>query len=148
MQMPLFYRSRCLVRLVALLALVVPYRAQAQTQFAHLTLQSQRGDYVVLGSSFDITYPSNDISAQIRRTLPGGAPAELLFVLGLGYPTPASSPFATLFFGTDQLGIPIQPGTYTNAQRADFAQPGHPGLDVGFDHVGNNTLTGSFTISD
>src|SRR5262249_59570023 len=33
-------------------------------------------------------------------------------------------------------------------QRADFASPGHPGLDVSFQNRGSNTLTGEFTITE
>jgi hypothetical protein len=113
-----------------------------------LTLQSQTGDFIGQGGSFDLTYtsPPGTISAQIRRTLPDGSPAEILFVLD-GAPGIANS-FALLFFGTDGLGIPIQPGVYTDAQRADFALAGHPGLDVSFQNRGSNTLTGNFTITD
>ena len=119
----------------------------AQAQMAHLILDSQPGDYIGQGMSYDITYtPQNSyyFSPQVRRTLPSGEPAELLFVLGLG----PSAPFALLFFGTDQLGIPMQPGFYPDAERADFASPGHPGLDVSFDHRGCNTLTGNFTVTE
>lgn len=120
----------------------------ARADFAELTLQSQPGDFIGQGGTYDIVYPSNEISAQIRRSLPSG-PAELLFVLGHSSP---DNTFALLFFGTDQLGIPIQPGVYglpgNTAQRADFAQPGHPGLDVSFQGRGSNTLTGNFTITD
>jgi len=118
-----------------------------QAQFAHLTMQSQPGDYIGQGLSYDITYtPANSyyFSPQVRSTLPSGAPAELLFVLGDG----AYTPFAALFFGTDQLGIPMQPGYYPNAQRADFAAPGHPGLDVEFDGRGSNTVLGNFTVNE
>lgn len=121
-----------------------PHRAQAQV--AHLTLHSEVGDYIGQGQDYDVTYTLDNsyyFSAQIRRTV-AGLPAELLFVLGSG-PT---TPFALLFFGTDQLGIPMQPGVYTNAQRADFASPGHPGLDVSFQNRGSNTLTGQFTVTN
>jgi hypothetical protein len=123
------------------LALGGPCLAQAT---ARLQLQSQPGDFIGQGGTFDITYtaPADTISAQIRRTLPAG-PAELLWVLD----SPAAgNQFALLFFGTDGLGIPIQPGNNTNAQRADFADIGHPGLDVSFQNRGSNTLTGSFNI--
>src|SRR5262249_49676683 len=39
------------------------------------------------------------------------------------------------------------PGAYDNAERAPFASPGHPGLDVSGDGRGSNTLTGNFTIT-
>jgi hypothetical protein len=120
---------------------------------AHLVLHSQPGDFIGQGQDWDVTYSSSEASAQIRRSLADGSPAELLFVLDNGTSTPpTSNTFALLFFGTDQLGIPIQPGTYglpgNTAQRADFAQPGHPGLDVSFQNRGSNTLTGNFTITD
>lgn len=121
----------------------------ARADFAHLTLQSQSGDFIGQGGTFDIVYPSNEILAQIRRTLPAG-PAELLFALG--HVTPSPNTFALAFFGTDMLGIPIQPGVYglpgNTAQRADFAQPGHAGLDISFQNRGCNTLTGNFTVTD
>jgi hypothetical protein len=126
---------------------LVCFSGKAIAQFARLTLQSEPGDYIGQGGIFDITYtPQNSyyFSPQIRRTL-GGSPAELLFVLG-SVTSGVDNTFALLFFGTDQLGIPIQPGFYSNAERADFASPGHPGLDVSFQNRGLNTLTGQFTI--
>jgi hypothetical protein len=45
-------------------------------------------------------------------------------------------------------GEQLHVGTYTGAQRAPFREPGHPGLDVGGDGRGCNTLTGSFTITE
>jgi hypothetical protein len=135
---------------LALIALASVVSQASRADFARLTLRSQPGDFIGQGMNFDITYPSSEISAQIRRTLAAGSPAELLFVLG--HVTPAPNTFALLFFGTDQLGIPIQPGLYglpgNTAQRADFAQPGHPGLDVSFQNRGSNTLTGNFTITN
>lgn len=45
-------------------------------------------------------------------------------------------------------GETLQPGTYTDAQRAAFREPGHPGLDAHGSGRGCNTLTGSFTIHE
>src|SRR5262249_29474029 len=129
-----------------LLGLLAP---AARADFARLTLQSQPGDFIGQGGTFDLTYPAAEISAQIRRTVAGGQPGELLF--GVGHVHPSPNTFSTLFFGTDQLGIPFQAGTYglpgNSAQRADFAQPGHAGLDVSFQNRGSNTLTGNFTVN-
>ena len=83
---------------------VVP---SARADVAHLTLDSQPGDFTGQGGTFDITYPSNEISAQIRRALPDGSPAELLFVVG--HVTPAPNTFSTLFFGTDVNTAPRRP---------------------------------------
>jgi hypothetical protein len=81
--------------------------AEARADFAHLTLHSENGDFIGQGTDFDLTYvsPSSTVSADIRRTLPDGSPAELLWVLDQHS---ATNSFATLFFGTDALGIPIQ----------------------------------------
>jgi hypothetical protein len=136
---------KCVIGTVAALGLLMLGGGSVRADFAHLTLQSQPGDFIGQGGNFDITYPSGEISSQIRKSLPDGSPGELLFVLG--HVTPAPNTFSTLFFGTDQLGIPFQAGTYLNAERADFADPGHPGLDVSFQNRGSNTLTGSFTVN-
>lgn len=140
--------SSCLIALATWLATA---NSDLRADFAHLTLQSQPGDFIGQGKNFDITYNTpgtHTISAQIRRTLADGSPAELLFVVDQN--DPSTNTFALLFFGTDQLGIPFQPGVYglpgNTAQRADFAQPGHPGLDVSFQNRGRNTLTGNFTV--
>jgi large repetitive protein len=138
------------IRLVMFALAIGCVTPTARAQVATLSLQSQPGDFIGQGQTVTINYPPNEISAQIRRTIAGGAPAELLFVVG--HVTPSPNTFSTLFFGTDQLGIPIQPGVYglpgNTAQRADFAQPGHPGLDVSFQNRGSNTLTGNFTITN
>jgi len=136
-------RAKHIAVLLGILTSLLSDSSRAQT--ARLQLQSQPGDFIGQGGTFDITYqsPADTVSAQIRRTLSTGQPAELLWVLDS--PAPGNQ-FALLFFGTDALGIPIQAGTYTNAQRADFASAGHPGLDVSFQNRGSNTLTGSFTI--
>ena len=140
--------KRFVVWLVLVSASMVPASALADP-IARLTLVSQMGDFIGQGQSIDFRYvdPPDSISAQIRRRLSDGSPAELLFVLN-SPPTQAENRFALLFFGTDQLGIPIRQGTYVDAERADFANPGHPGLDVAFQNRGSNQLTGSFTISD
>jgi hypothetical protein len=142
-------RRLWIARLLIALAAVGIY-STAHADFAELTLQSQPGDFIGQGHSFDIVYNtpgSNTLSSQIRRTL-NGAPAELLFVVDDNGPT---NTFGLLFFGTDQLGIPFQAGTYglpgNTAERADFADPGHAGLDISFQNRGSNTLTGNFTVN-
>jgi hypothetical protein len=37
---------------------------------------------------------------------------------------------------------------YTDAERASFASPGHPGIDIGGDGRGCNTITGTFQVED
>jgi len=114
---------------------------------AHLTLQGQPGNPILNGSTADVTYTNlyyGTNSAQTSRTI-GGLPSFLTFVLDqVGSPT---NVFSILDFSTSGLGIPIAPGTYTDAQRAAFATTGHPGLDVSFRNLGANTDTGSFTVN-
>lgn len=53
-----------------------------------------------------------------------------------------------LIFHSQQLGSDLVPGVYEMAQRAPFASPGHPGLEVTGDGRGCNTLTGRFEVHD
>ncbi len=135
---------------IAAIALLLGQRAYA-TPIAHLVLESQPGDYIGQGLDFDVTYTPINSSLffpEIRRTIgPSNAPAELLFVLGTVTGGPDNT-FALLFFGTDALGIPIQPGFFPDAERADFASLGHPGLDISFQNRGCNMVSGTFTIDD
>ena len=123
------------------------------SQIAHLTLQSEPGDFIGGGQTVDNIYtPSNSLFffANIVSFTANGEPDFVSFVLG--DPTASPNTFATLDFSTAGLGIPILTGTYglpgNTAQRASFAEPGHAGLDVTFQNRGSNTLTGNFTITD
>ncbi|MBI4681086.1 MAG: hypothetical protein HY753_07795 [Nitrospirae bacterium] len=114
---------------------------------AHLILQSQPGDYIGQGQNYDITYTPYNSSfffPEVTRTTFGN-PSQLAFILGT-VTSDTDNTFAFLEFGTDQLGIPIQPGYYANAERAAFASSGHPGLDISFQNRGSNEVTGNFTI--
>jgi hypothetical protein len=111
---------------------------------AHLVLDSQLGDYVGQGQHWDILYNTSAVpAATVDAHFFQGKRNFLVWTLNAHT---AQDTYAGLAFATDQLGIPIQPGHYTGAQRAPFAQPGHPGLDITFQHRGCNTLTGEFTI--
>jgi PEP-CTERM motif len=118
---------------------------------AHLTLQSQPGSFIGAGENWDVTYtPQNSQSffVEINQTLPNGQPDYISFIMGTVTSNLNTNTYADLEFSTVQLGTPLQPGTYNNAERAAFATPGHPGLDVGFQNRGSNVLTGSFTINE
>lgn len=142
------YHRRNAVMIALCLAGSLMLESQTRADFAEMKLQSQPGDFIGQGGTFDVIYHPTEISAQIIQTLPAG-PAELQFVLGNVDP---SNDFTLAYFGTNMLGIPIQPGVYglpgNTAQRSVFAQPGHPGLDISFQNRGSNTLTGNFTITD
>jgi hypothetical protein len=137
-----------------LLLVVVPWIGAPSlthaTPIAHLTLQSQPGDFIGQGGTFDITYtPINSafffVQAGQNIGPSPGVPTVVSFVLGT-VTSGSNNTFTALSFGTNELGIPIQPGFYPNAEREPFASPGHPGLDVSFQNRGCNTLTGSFTV--
>lgn len=121
--------------------------AASATPIAHLTLQSEPGDFIGQGGIFDITYtPTNSAFFFVQAGQPiGGAPSVVSFVLGT-ITSGSDNTFALVAFGTDQLGIPLQPGFYPDAERQPFASVGHPGLDVSFQNRGCNILTGSFMI--
>ena len=115
------------------------------TPTAHLTLHSQPGDFIGGGvdSDFIYTQPTSVLSAQAF----GIPPTELVFVMfPFVPPSPTNDFLATLSFGTTQLGIPIQAGSYFDAQRSPAS--GHPHLDITFNHHGCNTATGNFTMTD
>lgn len=132
------------------LAALSPLTAHAQT--ARVTLQSQPGNYIGQGQTYDYTYtPANTVgglfAANIRyHANVDGQPAFLDFLF-ITAPSPPNR-FVTLSFATNQLGVPISVGTFLNAQRASFATAGHPGLDVTFMNRGSNTVTGNFTVTD
>jgi hypothetical protein len=144
-------RPKALCAALLIVAGALCAASPARAAFAHLTLQSEPGNFIGQGMSFDITYNSpspSTIFAEIPfGSLPDGSPTFLRFILS-GGTGDGSNTFSTLDFSTTQLGIPIQPGTYLDAQRASFAAPGHPGLDVTFQNRGSNQVFGSFTITD
>jgi hypothetical protein len=51
-----------------------------------------------------------------------------------------------LEFSTTHLSQPLAVGVYRMAERAPFASPGHPGIDLGGDGRGCNTITGAFQV--
>jgi hypothetical protein len=54
--------------------------------------------------------------------------------------------FWSLDFSSKQLGEPLAVKAYTKAERAAFASAGHPGVDIGGNGVGCNTVTGAFQV--
>ncbi|MFT3913743.1 MAG: hypothetical protein QM704_06445 [Anaeromyxobacteraceae bacterium] len=53
-----------------------------------------------------------------------------------------------LEFSSTQLGQPLAAQVYEGAERAPFASPGHPGIDIGGDGRGCNTISGRFQIHE
>ena len=118
-----------------------------RADFARLTLQSDPGDWIGQGNNYDIVYDTTASPASLvaaSATLPiGGTPSYLSFTLDRNW---GGDTYSRLEFSSWELGTPLTAGVYLDAQRAAFASPGHPGLDVSFQHRGSNTLTGQFTV--
>jgi hypothetical protein len=134
-----------------ILASMIVVLSSAETRLAHadyvtVSYQSQPGDPVGRGQTFDYTYtPAN-------QTPNGGfsinySPYNYSLDLGMVSGDPSKNTYTNLIFSTLQLGTPLQVGTYTDALQYQLFQPGHPGLDVGFQNREAETLTGSFTVN-
>ena len=142
-------RTLCHAACVAGLVLVTSVGASAQ--YLHLTLQSQPGDLIGLGRNYDILYTptSNDyfyVGASNNSKVFPDAP-DTIAVSASQFGKDPDNDFS-LSFSTRELGTPLVPGTYTDAQRFPFEATGHPGLNCDFNGLGSETLTGSFTITD
>lgn len=145
-----YFKRAILVSSFILSALLPVHNAYA-TPIAHLTLNSEPGDYIGQGMNFDITYTPTNLSlffAEAGLAVdPSNDPSELRFILGT-VTSGFDNTFALLSFGTSGLDIPFQGGVFLDAERADFALPGHPGLDISFQNRGCNTVAGNFTVND
>lgn len=121
-------------------SLLVSIPAHA-TAFAVLTLSSPTGDFIGQGGTYDLTYNSDSPETLALNTFdpvgPSGDPSFLQFVLNQNG---VDNTFATVDFAINRLNLPMQPGTYSDAQRASF--------DISFQNRGCNTLAGSFTVTD
>jgi len=138
-----------LVLAMTLAALFAASPRLARAEFVTVSYESQPGDFVGQGQTFNFTYTpgsTDNFSVNTSQYI-GGMPSYVSFVLGTVTGSNATNTFTTLDFSTAKLGIPLQAGTYAHAQRAAFADLGYPGLDVTFQNRGSNTLTGNFTIN-
>jgi hypothetical protein len=61
---------------------------------------------------------------------------------------PAQGSWWDLEFSTREIGLPMTTQVYDDAQRAPFASPGHPGIDIGGDGRGCNTISGRFQVEE
>jgi hypothetical protein len=53
-----------------------------------------------------------------------------------------------LDFSSTHLNLPLATQVYQNAERAPYASPGHPGIEIHGDGRGCDTITGSFQIEE
>jgi hypothetical protein len=109
--------------------------AAAQTS---VTMNSQRGDFVGQGQSYDFTPADSTITASIIR--------DGVIASGVQVTVTAPGQSWTLSFAAPSPGW-LLPGTYTGATRYPFQAPGTPGLDVSGDGRGANMVAGQFTVT-
>jgi large repetitive protein len=113
---------------------IIPTTGAGQTM---LHMVSDPGDYIGQGRTYDYNPSTGAFSAS--RNYDNG--------VSLSYNEPAyNGHWWYLDFAGPTNGT-LLPGTYLNAQRFPFQDPGHPGLDVSGDGRGSNTLTGQFTVT-
>lgn len=135
--------KKLLLFLVFLLCLISAQSTFAQTSVTQLIMNSERGDSVGLGGHYNFSESDGQWTVTpVDRTGDGkvdGISLKFVSLQNIGW---------SLTFSTDKLGQNLALGFYDKAERAVFASMGHPGLDVGGDGRGCDTITGNFTILD
>jgi hypothetical protein len=99
------------------------------------------------GDSTDYIHPGTDTITQAVWN-PTISPASSPYDVAVNL-TPSSSAQGSnwsLNFSTRQLNQPMAAQVYLNAERAPFASPGHPGIDIYGSGRGCNTITGKFQV--
>jgi len=127
-----------LIILAALcVALTAPLASAATVQEALLTMTSDEGDWVGAGQTYSYATSTGDTfgsSTTTAAAVSANVHAD-------------NGDWWNLDFAAPQ-GQTLAVGTYDNAIRAGFPDRGAaPGLDVGGNGRGCNTLTGSFTVT-
>jgi hypothetical protein len=123
--------------------------AASNAQWLRLQFVSDPGEWVGGGQTRDITYVKDSSeTAQFFATMFNSNSSGPNFLSLVMMKNPISTDYTTIAIDTKKLGHALRVGTYENAQRAGFADPGRPGIDVTFQHRGSNTLTGRFEIED
>lgn len=137
-------------RLAAALLSVVFFCMTSDAAIVQLTLDGDTGEFISQGQMINATYDDSlgsTVLVFLTETI-GGPPSDLRFVLN-NSTNFAGNDFSGPRFRTTELGIPLAVGTFDNAMRAPFENPGFPGLSIDFAGRGaNNAVDGSFTISE
>ncbi len=115
-----------------------PFTIGPSAPVSSLTMQSDPGDWVGGGQSYNLTSANATIQVSANVTTDPN-------VVGIRVSSPTTGNNFGLSFKAPGTA-PLMPGTYSNAARYPFEGPNTPGLDVSGDGRGSNTLTGQFTI--
>jgi Bacterial Ig-like domain (group 3) len=135
----------CAVRravVLLMLSVLAPFSAAVAAPIVVFDLQSDAGDYVGQGGTYHRTEAGATLYVTPLDLTGNGTPDFVTINLNSG-----GGQFIIFQLGTNQLGLDLAPGTYLNAQRASFASPGRPGIDVGMDGRGCNIIAGDFVIN-
>lgn len=119
----------------------------SQAQSLRFQFTSDPGDYIGQGQTRDVEYrfgASDTAFLNVSLAQSGSSGPDYITISAMK--NPVSTAYLLAQVGTNRLNHPLRAGTYLNAMRAPFADPGRPGLDISFEHRGSNTLTGSFLI--
>jgi hypothetical protein len=113
-----------------------------------MTVQSSVGDPIGQGTTESFSQTSGTLSTHDVLDLTGDGQVDYLT---FSFTSDDASAVWDLTLGTSSflnsnLGS-LVPGTYTSAQKAPFADAGHPGLDFSLNGIAASTLTGQFTIT-
>jgi hypothetical protein len=99
------------------------------------------------GDTTDYVYPGIETLTQgawSAQSATGTMPSDV--TISVTPTDPSQGLWWDLEFSSTQLDAPLAVMTYTDAERAPFADPGHPGIDIGGDGRGCNMDSGQFSV--
>jgi hypothetical protein len=136
------FANGVLVALLATLLMGVASAASAAPIY-RLEFEGPAGDFISGGEHVVLTDSDVGISSSVFDLTGDGLVDGAWFTsAGVG------ELFFLLFFDTNMIPANLLPGTYPDAQRSPFADPGHPGFWLAWNHRGCNMIEGSFVISE
>jgi hypothetical protein len=104
-------------------------------------LDSAPGAFIGAGKSYAYLNQAGPIGISTASFFLTDGPNSIRVVHNTLSPT---IPVFSVHISSFGLGESLHEGNYPDAER--FSDPGHPGLDVGFDHRGANSAIGEFRI--
>lgn len=136
-------RNKCQAACLILLCFLGLFSASsARAGTTYLKMRSEGGDYIGQGGSYFYT-PSTGTFAAQAYDYTGDGKVDYIVI---SYQEAAHWWYVTI--GTNHVNARTVPGYYPYAQRAAFAEAGHPGLDVFGDGRGSNRVAGAFHVMD
>ncbi len=139
--------ARLLGNAVTAVVMLLVAEVASATGYARLIATSDPGDWVGQGVAIDVTYTNGTALAfkGLSGWMLGSQPASVDFLLAP--PLPADNR-STLSFDASAIPAPLVPGTYNNAERANVASAGHPGLAIAYQGRACGSVTGKFVVDE